>query len=189
MSQLTPRNFGEAPAYTHRLSARLTIDAPTVLNILGEPAHLALPMTAFLCSRNAPGAAILRCFDAAAAWREAGRCVVGGFHSPMERECLEILLRGKQPVVMTLARAMGRPRLAGQLRKALNDGRLTIVSPFEAHETRMTNVTAQRRNRVAAALAAAVTFGYIAPGSALNALAAEATGWGVPCSTLYVPKA
>ena len=31
-------------------------------------------------------------------WRDEGRCIISGFHSPIEKECLLILLRGNQPV-------------------------------------------------------------------------------------------
>jgi hypothetical protein len=42
-------------------------------------------MTAFLCSKGTPGATILKAFDQAAAWRDAERCVISGFHSPLEQ--------------------------------------------------------------------------------------------------------
>jgi len=35
--------------------------------------------------------------------REAGRCVISGFHSPIEQDVLHYLLKGKQPVIMALA--------------------------------------------------------------------------------------
>lgn len=43
-------------------------------------------------------------------------------------------LRGKQPIVMALARGLGAVRLPTAQRKALDDGRLTIVSPFPTTE-------------------------------------------------------
>ena len=102
---------------------------------------------------EAPGATILKAFDQAAAWREAGRCVISGFHSPLERECLDILLRGKQPIVMGLARGIGAIRLPPVQRRAVNDGRLTIISPFAASLRRTTADLALQRNRFIAALA------------------------------------
>lgn len=104
--------------YPARLSGRLGLGAPEALNVLGPPDVLSMPVTAFLCSKETLGSTILRAFDQAAAWRDAGTCVVSGFHSPMEQECLEILLRGKQPVIWMLARALTRPRLSPSQRKA-----------------------------------------------------------------------
>jgi hypothetical protein len=61
----------------------------------------------FLCSIEAPGPTSLKAFDQAAAWREAGRCVISGFHAPLEKQGLDILLRAKQPIMMALARGIG----------------------------------------------------------------------------------
>ena len=72
------------PAYPATLIERLGDDAPSSLAAIGDPGLLALPKTAFFCSRKYPGNVILPAYDHAAAWREAGRCVIGGFHSPIE---------------------------------------------------------------------------------------------------------
>jgi predicted Rossmann fold nucleotide-binding protein DprA/Smf involved in DNA uptake len=154
------------------------------LNVFGPTAHISLPATAFLCSVKAPGSTILRAFDKAAAWRDAGTCVVSGFHSPMEQECLEILLRGKQPVIWMLARALTRPRLSPSQRKAFEDGRLTIVSAFGEGETRTTADLARKRNRFAAAMSAQVCIAHIRAGGSLEALSTELATWGVPAFTL-----
>ena len=52
------------------------------------------------CSVPPPGKVILTTYDQAAKWRDAGRCIVSGFHSPVEKECLQILLRGSQPIII-----------------------------------------------------------------------------------------
>ena len=73
---------------------------------LGNIELLKLPKTAFLCSRRAPASAVLKRYDWATAMREAGLCVVSGFHSPLERDVLHFLLKGRQPVILVLGRAM-----------------------------------------------------------------------------------
>lgn len=142
-------------------------------------------MTALFCSKETPGATILKAFDQAAAWRDAGRCVISGFHSPLERQGLEILLRGKQPVVMVLARGLGKLGLPAEQRKALADGRLTIVSPFPATEERPTADLARQRNRFVAALADEVVFAFVSPGGSLSRLAEQVATWGVVSWHLY----
>lgn len=142
-------------------------------------------MTAFLCSKETPGATILKAFDQAAAWRDAGRCVISGFHSPLEQQYLDILLRGKQPIVLALARTLGNLRLPAAQRKALDDGRLTIISPFPETEKRATADLARQRNRFVASLADEVVFAFIAPGGSLSRLAEELTGWGVEPRQLH----
>lgn len=170
--------------YPARLSGRLGQGAPKTLNVLGPVAALSMPITAFLCSKETPGSTILRAFDQAAAWRDAGTCVVSGFHSPMEQECLEVLLRGEQPVIWMLARALTRPRLSPSQRKAFEDGRLTIVSAFGEREARTTADLARRRNRFAAAMSEHVCFAHIRAGGSLEVLSRELATWGVPASTL-----
>ena len=164
-------------AYPARLIQRLGAEAPKALAFVGVAAPIFSPMTAFLCSKEAPGATILKAFDQAAAWRDAGRCVVSGFHSPLEQQCLEILLRGHQPVVMALARGIGRLALPAAQRTALDDGRLTIVSPFPVVEKRATTELARRRNRFVAALAEEVVFAYASPAGSLSQLAEDISAW------------
>jgi hypothetical protein len=133
-----PRNISRGDrSYPAGLIRRFGADAPTI-SVIGPSASLSGPITAFLCSKESPGATILKALDQAVAWRDAGRCVISGFHSPLERECLNILLRGTQPIVKAAARAVRAPRLPAAQRRALNDGRLTIVSPFSAGEMRTT---------------------------------------------------
>lgn len=164
--------------YPGRLIRRLGADAPTKISIIGAPTQLSSAMTAFLCSKETPGASILKAFDQAAAWRDSVRCVISGFHSPLEQQCLDILLRGKQPVVMALARGIGALRLPAAQKKALDDGRLTIVSPFAATEKRVSADLARQRNRFVAALADEVVLAFITPGGSLSRLAEEITAWG-----------
>ena len=78
------------------------------------------PLTALFCSNRCPGDLILNTYDLAWAMRGAGVPVIGGFQTPMEKECLRLLLRGSQPVVVCPgsrhrqhARAPRVARLAG----------------------------------------------------------------------------
>ncbi len=171
--------------YPGRLIHRLGAEAPKTISIIGPPASLSAQMTAFLCSKETPGATILKAFDQAATWRDAGRCVISGFHSPLERQCLDILLRGKQPVVMALARGLGTLRLPAAQRQALDEGRLTVISPFAASEKRATLDLARQRNRFVAALADEVAFAFVSPGGSLSRLADEVTGWDVSSCRLH----
>jgi hypothetical protein len=45
--------------------------------------------------------------------RGAGIPIIGGFHSPMEKECLDLLLRGQQPIVICPARSIQGMRICG----------------------------------------------------------------------------
>jgi predicted Rossmann fold nucleotide-binding protein DprA/Smf involved in DNA uptake len=172
-------------AYPGRLVDKLVNDAPEAVRVAGSAAILSKPLTAFLCSKETPGATILKSFDQAAAWRDAGVCVISGFHSPLEQQCLAILLRGKQPIVMALARGFGTLRLPAPQRKALDEGRLTVISQFPETETHTTKESAYLRNRLVAALADEVVFAYVAPGGSLARLSGEVGTWQTPFRQLH----
>lgn len=178
--------YQDSEGYPDRLIERLGAGAPPSVSIVGSSASLSLPMTALLCSRETPGSTILRAFDQAARWRDQGQCVISGFHSPLERQCLDILLRGKQPVLMAPARGIGTLRLPVAQRKALDEGRLTIVSPFAASVKRVNGDLARQRNLFIAALADEVVFAFISPGGSLDQLWKEVQPWRVT-SRILVP--
>ena len=155
--------------------ARLPVGAWPQLSALGNLDLLALPKTALFCSARCPGQAILAAYDQAARWRDAGRCIIGGFHSPVEKECLRILLRGRQPVIICPARSLEKMRLPADWQKPLADGRLLILSCFTGNEHRITSALAARRNEFVAALADEVWFAHIAPGGQTQRLAQKIT--------------
>ena len=81
-------------------------------------------LTALFCSNRCPGDLILKTYDVARAMRDVDVPVVGGFQTPMERECLRLLLRGKQPIVVCPARGIDDMRIPRGWRRALDEDRL-----------------------------------------------------------------
>src|SRR5207244_7197156 len=78
---------------------------------IGKLQILEQPLLGFFCSTKCPGEVILQTYDLARALREAGIPMIGGFHTPMEKECLALLLRGTQPMVICPARSIAQMRL------------------------------------------------------------------------------
>src|SRR5215510_14355286 len=132
---------------------------------LGNLDILTTPLLGFFCATRCPGSVILRTYDLAVALREAGVPVIGGFHTPMEKECLEVLLRGQQPVVICPARSIERLRLPMSWRKPYDQSRLLVLSPFTARQRRPTTELAEYRNRFVATLATNIFVAYAGPGS------------------------
>lgn len=149
----------------------------------GNTALLALNKTALFCSSRCPASLIVQASDLAHALRGRGAAVIGGFHTPVERACLEILLGGAGPLIVCPARGMYKT-IPVELRKPLADGRLLLLSPFDAAERRVTAELAAVRNRFVAALAERVLFIHAAPGSRTEALAREVIEWGKPVYAL-----
>lgn len=168
------------PRYPARLHERLGSDAPEELQLLGEPGLLGQPKTALCCSIHCPGVAVNAAYDQAAKWRDAGRCVISGFHSPMEKECLRILLRGPQPLLICPARSLDRMRVPREWGESLHRGRLLVVSAFGAADKRTTAALAARRNELVVALADEVWIAHITPGGATERLVKRLAAWGMP---------
>jgi predicted Rossmann fold nucleotide-binding protein DprA/Smf involved in DNA uptake len=161
------------------LLQRLGADAPPILTALGNRDLLALPKTALFCSARCPGHVILTAYDQAAKWRDAGRCVLSGFHSPVEKECLQILLRGSQPIIICPARSLPQ-RVPPDWKKPLAAGRLLILSAFAAKANRVTSELASRRNEFVVALADEVFIAHAAIGGHLETLSRRLRTWGIP---------
>jgi predicted Rossmann fold nucleotide-binding protein DprA/Smf involved in DNA uptake len=148
------------------------VAAPAELHLLGNPGLLdpGIPKTALFCSAHCPGDALLAAYDQAAHWRDTGRCVISGFHSPVEKECLRILLRGRQPLIICPARGLPS-RFPPELHAPLENGRLLFLTPFPENIRRVTADLAARRNDLVAALADEIWFAHIAPGGKMERIA------------------
>ena len=162
-----PRDDSRLPTKWYEGS---TANAPRQLTALGNLDLLALPKIALFSSGRCPGDAILRAYHQSAKWRDEGRCVISGFHSPVERECLGILLRGQQPIIICPARSLQDIRIPSEWKSALVHARLLILSFFKAIHRRPTVELAARRNEFVSALADEVWFAHIAPGGKMHRL-------------------
>lgn len=181
MSAPTPVTLTPADtAWPASLAERMGSAAPPALQVIGPVALLAVRKTALFCSARTPGDAILRAHDTARRLRDEGATVISGFHSPIEKECLRILLRGEQPIILCPARAIVGMRIPAECRTAFDVGRLLLLSSFIALPKRVTRDAALRRNEMVAALADQVFIAHIASGSRTARLADMLTRWGVP---------
>ena len=99
------------------------------------------------------------------ALRERSITVISGFHSAIEQECLNILLKGSQPIIYCPARSLEGMKIKPDLKTPLEEGRLLILSPFEAKHRRISTSLAETRNYFVAALADSIFVSYAAPES------------------------
>ena len=167
-------------AYPARLHERLGENAPRTLTCIGDLASLSQTKSGLFCSVRCPGDAILAAYDAAQKLRDEGVTVISGFHSPVEKESLRILLRGKQPIIICLARSLDKIRLPMDWRAGLDTGRLLLLSPFEKRPCRPDRKSAQRRNEIVAALADEVLIIHAEPGGSIERISELANHWKIP---------
>jgi hypothetical protein len=138
-----------------------------IFHFLGNPHLLHLPKTALFASTKCPGSVILPTYDQAARWRDEGRCIISGFHSPIEKECLSILLRGTSPVIICPARNLPS-RIPPDWLPHIEAGRILILSAFAATESRVTAALATRRNEYVAGLSDEVWIAHAYQGGKLQ---------------------
>jgi predicted Rossmann fold nucleotide-binding protein DprA/Smf involved in DNA uptake len=166
-------------AYPSILLDRLGEKAPLTLTAIGPVETLANRKTALFCSAHTPGGAILRAHDMARRLRDEGKTVISGFHSPIEKECLSILLRGKQPIIICPARAIEGIRIPAECRQAFDAGRILFLSPFTEKPRRVDRESALYRNEIVAALADAAYLAHVQPGGDTDCIALFLKKWGV----------
>jgi len=130
-----------------------------------------------------PGSVVIKTFDAIRELRDAGVVVAGGFHSPMERECIDFLLRGEQAVIVCEAKGLDPASLDASWRPAIDAGRLLLLSTFGDDVTRKTEARAQTRNEFVAALAVAVLIPHASPAGKAEATARHVVERGQPLFT------
>ena len=177
-------HFGSGDSnYPLDLKSHLGKDAPLNITGLGNVEILEHKSVALFCSTKCPGDLILKTYDLAQILRHAGITVIGGFHSPMERECLAILLRGTQPVIICPARSINGMRVKKEYKKPLKDGRLLFLSPFEENQRRISVKTSHYRNLFVAALSAVVFVAYVGPASKTEAFCQVIISWKKPVYT------
>lgn len=177
-----------SPGLPDRLRSYFQAAPDAELHAIGDVGILSGPVLGLCCSVRCPGSVIVQTYDLARALRDAGITVAGGFHSPIEKDCLDILLRGKQPVVICPARGIDRMRMPAPWRSALDSGRLLILSPFSEGRPRTTAALAQERNEFVAAIADAVLVPYASPGGRTEALCRSILSSGKQLWVLDTPE-
>ena len=145
-------------------------------------------LVGLFCSTKCPGSVIIHIYDLARTLRDAGISVISGFHAPMERECLDLLLRGTQPVVICPARNIERMRLPTAWRISIAEGHLLILSPFGVPHRRPTADLAEQRNLFVSALANTVVIAHANPGSKIDRLHAGMVASGKRVYTIDLPE-
>ena len=166
------------PFYPSALKKYLGDSFPVTLTATGNLDILKNKTFAVFSSVKCPGSIIIKTYDLMRKLRESNITVISGFHSPIEKECLNILLKGKHPVIFCPARSIDTMRIELEFRKPLEEGRLLILSPFSGRERRISSEKAQRRNYFVAALATDVFIPYAAPGSKTETFCRELLKWG-----------
>lgn len=109
----------------------------------------------------------MKCYDWANKMAEEGVCVISGFSSYLEREVLHFLSKGKQPIVLVLARQMYK-QIPAELQQLLDENRLLIISV--SNSPRQSKATAFERNKYICEIAKQILFVGVTEKSSLYPL-------------------
>ena len=126
----------------------------------------------FLASRKYTAAAVLNSFDWALAQKKLGKCIVSGFHSPLEQNIIKFFLNGDYPVIVVLSRSL-YANIPELWQPAIDKGNMLIISPFEQPPIRPTEITADIRNRWILENTPAVAIGWASQNGKLRELIAH----------------
>ena len=141
--------------------------AHTFMEYLGNKEILKNYKIGFLCSRKVPASIILKTYDWAIEQRDNRICVVSGFHSKIEMDVFDILLKGTQPLILVIARSM-KKRWEERIFKALKVNRLLIVSPFNSNTKRITKESSLIRNKYILSKSDKIFIPYTSPSGMLT---------------------
>ena len=113
---------------------------------LGSKQLLNLHKIGFIASRHASTLDVIPTLDwAVVISKSTDVAVVSGFQSPLEKDVLKFLLRGVCPIIIVLARGMYR-KLPEALQTPMDQQRLLIISNESDNTTRVSEITAHKRN-------------------------------------------
>lgn len=125
------------------------------------------PATALLCSTRCPGDKILEAYEWARHQCDIGGTVVSGFHTPVEKDLLAILLRRGAKILWVTARDLPKTQ-PEELKDAAIERRLMTISPFDYDKViRPSRGSCSDRNRFVLELADTHYIPHVANGSSL----------------------
>jgi hypothetical protein len=135
----------------------------------GPISILDAPATAFFCSTQCPGEAVLEAYTWARQQCDEGSAVISGFHTPVEQDVLAILARRKARIIWVPARDLPK-KLPQVMERPFAENRLLILSPFSyGQPSRATKESCAQRNRFIARRSRQHYLAHVAEGSSLSA--------------------
>ena len=95
--------------------------------------------------------------------------IVSGFHSKMEREVLDILLKGRCKLICVLARPIYKV-IPEKYRNAYDQNRVLFISHNTSKSTMTSRLLCQKRNEYIASISDELVFTSLTPASTLYSL-------------------
>jgi len=117
---------------------------------------------AFLCPSKCPGNIIIKARELAFEWLKKELTVAGGFHSPVERQVVNVLMKGSQPIVICLAVPLENMSVPETWKKGILEERILVITPIRKTDAqRPTQELCDIRDKFVTKLAAKIYIPYV----------------------------
>ena len=178
------------PQFPGRLVERLDDRAPRSLWIAGVPELIHLvdsgqsQSVALAASVESPAAVAETTCVLVRELAQQGAVFIGGFHSPLERLCLDELVAAGRPVILCLGRTLTGLRTPPSWLQPLREGKLVLVSACGPSHKRATRDSVRMRNDCVLALANRFVIPHATVGGKTETLCREVLKMGKAVWTL-----
>lgn len=181
------------PQFPARFVAFLGDRAPASLwtagsaEIVGRVDSGQYPSVALAASVDSPASVADAAFQLVHGLAKAGAAFVGGFHSPLERLCLDQLIATDYPAVVCLGRTLSGLRIPESWLRPLREGKLVLASACAPPQKRATQDSVRVRNSCVLALADSVFVPHATVGGKTESMCREALKAGKAVWTVNHP--
>ena len=146
------------------------------MQTLGNTELMKLHKVGYFASSKIASLSVLPTLDWAA---EIAKCediaIVSGFHSKMEREVLDYLLRGRCGIICVLARSIYR-KVPAKFKEPYNQNRVLFITEEKNPDVIMTGkYSARKRNQLVDSLADRLVFSSLSPNNSLASIYQDST--------------
>lgn len=141
-----------------------------MMETLGNDMLLVRRKIGYFASSKIASLSVLPTLDwAADVAKDEGVAVVSGFHSKLEREVLDFLLRGRCGIICVLARPIYK-KMPDKYRAAYEAGRVLFISPFKTSTSKSSRQLCQKCNEYVARICEELVFSSVTRESSLYLL-------------------
>lgn len=181
------------PQFPGRFIAFLGDRAPASLwtagstEIVGSVDSGQYPSVALAASISSPASVADATFQLIHGLAKAGAAFVGGFHSPLERLCLDQLIAAGCPAAVCLGRTLAGLRIPESWLRPLREGNLVLASACAPPQKRATRDSVRVRNSCVLALANIVLVPHATVGGKTESICREALKAGKAVWTVNHP--
>jgi len=168
--------------------------APRSLQLAGSPDLICvvdshqLKSVALAASVDSPASVADGALQLVRALAEVGVAFVGGFHSPMERLCLDQLAAARSPAIVCLGRTLSDLRIPNTWLEPLVEGSMILASACGPSQKRATVQSVRMRNDCVLALADTFVIPHASAGGKTEALCRAALKAGKVVWTLTASR-